>query len=193
MIEARDSMIWVELTNTPKKICREIALRAAEDPARTAYLTTLGDPPKPPDQIDPKRFCQENFMEVRFALIDPLIELNRLTADVQKAVASVPANAAQKTSFVGSAAPFQVGQPAENSSAIIESGPDRVRVAIPNVPLALCRLALQVGPEAFGMDAFEHPDGTAFRLAKWQSSDPVCRTLKGLLAMSRSKAVPKSG
>ena len=77
----------------------------------------------------------------------------------------------------------------DGGPASIQNDEKRSRVTINNVPFAVCRLALLMGPQTFGMDAFETSDGTAAPSPlTGPAPEALCTALKGRLVMTRNRA-----
>jgi hypothetical protein len=140
--------------------------------------------------------CRHNFNGFVVIMVDPVTEVRRLSADVQNAIKAMPAGSAEKTTFSGSSAPFQVnrgikdlvGKGEEGGPASIQNDESRSRVTINSVPFAVCRLALFLGPQTFGMDAFETADGTvAPSPLTGPAPEALCIALKGRLVMTRNR------
>jgi hypothetical protein len=98
----------------------------------------------------------------------------------------MPANSTDNTFMSGSSAPFEVYRGKEGSAGYLENGPAGIRVTIAEVPLAVCRLALLAGPQAFGMDTFDTPDGKAVQPPRTRvASEALCNASNGQLVMGR--------
>jgi hypothetical protein len=184
--QAKLSLIWTELSGVPKAVCEQIERAAAKHPDQVAYLNTSGDPPLIPAALPPDWLCRSNFVNLVLVTMDPPTEVRRLSADIQNAINSVPTSFAGKAPISGSSAPFQVSQGEKDEPGFIQRDQSGIRVTINNVPLALCELALLIGPKAFAMDKFEAPDG---KMARPPPARPaarkLCDELKGRLIMSR--------
>jgi hypothetical protein len=164
-----DSLVWVQPGAMSKASCQQFATAAAKHPDQIAYISAFGRPAVIPAVQDMNFMCGQNFNGFVVIMVDPVTEVRRLSADVQNAIKTMPAGSAQKTTFSGSSAPFQinrgikdlVNKGEEGGPASIQNDESRSRVTINSVPFAVCRLALLLGPQTFGMDAFETADGTA--------------------------------
>jgi hypothetical protein len=191
------SLVWVQLAGMPKAVCQQFAAAAAKHPDQIAYISAFGRPAVIPAVQDLIFMCSQNFNNFVVIMLDPATEVRRLAADVQNAIKAMPAGSAQKAAFPGSSAPFQVNRgltdlvnKGEDGGPVsIQNDESRSRVTINSVPFAVCRLALLMGPQTFGMDAFETADGTA---APSPLTGPapgaLCTALKGRLVMTRNRA-----
>lgn len=196
-LETRDSLLWSQLAGMPQAVCQQFAAAAASHPDQIAYISAYGNPAVTPPVQDLKYMCSQNFNNFVVFMVDPATEVRRLSADVQNAVKNLPAGPAEKTVFSGSSAPFQVhggvkdlvNKGGEGGLATIQQDGSRIRVTINNVPFAVCRLALLLGPQTFGMDGFETADGaTAPQPLTGPAPEALCGALKGRLVMTRSRA-----
>jgi hypothetical protein len=192
-----DSLVWVHLPGLPQSACEQFAAAMVRHPDQIAYISAFGRPAVIPAVQDLKFMCSQNFNNFVVIMADPATEVRRLSADVQNAIKTMPAGPAQNTAFPGSSAPFQVNKGLtdlvnkgeDGGPASIQHDESRTRVTVNNVPFAVCRLALLMGPQAFGMDAFEASDGTAAPLAvRGRAPEALCNALKGRLVMTRSRA-----
>jgi hypothetical protein len=196
-LETKDSLFWAFLAGTPQPVCQQFASAAASHPDQVAYISAFGNPAVIPTVQNQKYMCSQNFNNFTVIMVDPATEVRRLSADVQNAIKTMPAGRAQKVAFQGSSAPFQihgglkdlVNKGGEGGPAFIESDGSRSRVTINSVPFAVCRLALLLGPQTFGMDAFETAEGTLAPLPlTGPAPEELCTALKGRLVMMRSLA-----
>jgi len=192
-----DSLVWVHLPGLPQSVCRQFAAAAAKHPDQIAYISAFGRPAVIPAVQDLNFMCSQNFNNFVVILLDPATEVRRLSADVQNAIKTMPAGSAQKAAFPGSSAPFQVNRGftdlvnkgEDGGPASIQHDESRTRVTINNVPFAVCRLALLMGPQTFGMDAFETADGTAAPSPlTGPAPEALCTAQKGRLVMTRNRA-----
>jgi hypothetical protein len=183
-MEAKDSLIRVTLNGLPKAVCDQIALAIARHSDQVAYVSAFGDPPIIPAVLSPKRLCALNFNNSAVFMLDPPTEIRRLSADIQHALAALPTNPTDKLAMSGSSAPFQVDQGQDGGPGFIQRNQSGVRVTINNVPLSVCRLALLTGPKAFGMGAFEGPDGKTASPRTRSASEALCNDMRGRLIMS---------
>jgi hypothetical protein len=188
-IEARNSLLWTELPSVPKAVCQQFARTITSYPHKAAYISAGGNPAVIPAVQDLNWMCNQNFNNLVVITLDPQTEARRLSADVQNAVKALQASSAEKMPISGSSAPFQVDKGQDGGAGFIQNDQSRIRVTINNVPFAVCRLALMLGPQPFGMDAFETSDGTA---APSPLTGPgpgtLCTALKGRLVMMRNRA-----
>jgi hypothetical protein len=184
-MEARDSLVWITLNGIPKAVCDQIALAIARHPDQVAYVSAFGDPPITPGVLSPTRLCAMNFNNSAVIMLDPPTEVRRLSADIQHALAALTANPTDKLAMSGSAAPFQVDKGQDGGPGFIQRDRSGIRVTINNVPLSVCRLALLTGPKAFGMEAFEGPDGKTASPRTRPASDKLCNDMRGRLVLSR--------
>ena len=129
--------------------------------------------------------CAANFNNSALITLDPPTEVRRLSADIQNAVKTMPANLTEKMPISGTSAPFQVYRGQDGGPGFIERDQSGIRVTINNVPLSVCTRALLVGPKGFGMDAFEASDGKAVSLRTRPVSETLCNNLKGRLILTR--------
>ena len=196
-LEARDTLLWVHLSNVPQAVCEQFAVAAAKHSDQIAYISAFGNPAVTPAAVNFKYMCSQNFNNVIVFVVDPATEIRRLSVDVQNAMTNLPADLAQRQAFPGSSAPFQihggvkdlVKKIEEGGPAFIQNDKSRIRVTINNVPFAVCKLALQQGPQTFAMDAFETAEGTAAPQPLTGSApEAVCAALKGRLVMTRNRA-----
>ena len=196
-LETRDSLLWAHLPNMPQPVCEQFAVAAARRPDQVAYISAYGNPAVTPAVVNFKYMCSQNFNNFVVFMIDPAIEVRRLSADIQNAMNNMPADPPQRAAFPGSSAPFQihggvkdlVKKSEESGPGFIQNDGGRVRVTINNVPFAVCRMALLQGPQTFGMDAFETAEGTAApQPLKDAAPEALCTALKGRLVMTRSRA-----
>lgn len=192
-----DSLVWVQPGAMSKALCQQFAAAAAKHPDQIAYISAFGRPAVIPAVQDLNFMCSQNFNGFVVIMVDPVTEVRRLSADVQNAIKTMPAGSAQKTTFSGSSAPFQinrgikdlVNKGEEGGPASIQNDESRSRVTISSVPFAVCRLALLMGPQTFGMDAFETADGTvAPSPLTGPAPEALCTALKGRLVMTRNRA-----
>lgn len=192
-----DSLLVVQLAGVPRAVCQQFAVAAARHPDQIAYVSAFGRPAVIPAVQDQNFMCSQNFNNFTVILLDPATEIRRLSADVQGAIKELPAGTAEKASISGSSAPFQVNRGfkdlvnkgAEEGAASIQRDGVRIRVTIDNVPFAVCRLALLLGPQTFGMDAFETAEGTvAPSPLSGPAPEALCIALKGRLVMTRSRS-----
>jgi hypothetical protein len=188
-VEARNSLMWAQLPGVPKTVCQQFARTIIRHPDQAAYISAGGNPAVIPAVQDLNWMCNQNFNNLAVITLDPQTEARRLSADIQNAVKAFRAGSAEKMPISGSSAPFQVVGGQDVGPGFIQNDQSRIRVTINNVPFAVCRLALMLGPEAFGMEAFETSDGTA---APSPSTGPapeaLCTALKGRLVMTSSRA-----
>jgi hypothetical protein len=187
LTEARDSLIWTTLTNVPRVVCEQLVRAAAQHPDQVAYVTVSGDPVGLPAAAGSRSSpCRGRFGEFTLIVLDAPTEFRRLSDDIQNAVREMPKNLTGELAMSGSSAPFQVGKSKDGSPGHLQNGPSGVLVTITNVPLAVCRLALLAGPQAFGMDLVETADGkTTPSSSTRAASDALCNALGGRLVMSR--------
>jgi hypothetical protein len=185
-LEAKGSLIWATLQTVPKAVCEQLVLTVAKHPGEIGYIATAGGAPVLPAGVDTSWACRTGFTSVTLITLDPLTELRRLADDIQNAVSKMPANSTDKTFMSGSSAPFEVYRGKEGSAGYLENGPAGIRVTIAEVPLAVCRLALLAGPQAFGMDTFDTPDGKAVQPPRTRvASEALCNASNGQLVMGR--------
>jgi hypothetical protein len=193
----RDSLVWVQLAGMPKAVCQQFAAAAAKHPDQIAYISAFGRPAVIPAVQDLNFMCSQNFNNFVVIMLDPATEVRRLSADVQNAIKTMPAGSTEKAAISGSSAPFQinkgfpdlVNKGEDGGPASIQNDGSRSRVTINNVPFAVCRLALLMGPQTFGMDAFETADGTAAPSPlTGPAPEALCTALKGRLVMTRNRA-----
>ncbi len=107
-LEAKDSLLWAHLPNMPQAVCEQFAIAAARHPDQVAYISAFGNPAVTPAVLNFKYMCSQNFNNFIVFMVDPAIEVRRLSADVQNAIRNMPADPAQRAAFPGSAAPFQI-------------------------------------------------------------------------------------
>lgn len=184
-VETRDSLVWTQLSGVPKAVCEQIGRAIAERPDQVAYVSAFGDPPIVPTLLAPGRFCVMNFNNSAIITVDPPTEVRRLSADIQNAIKALPATLTDKVAMSGSSAPFQVDKGQDGGPGFIQRDQSGIRVTINNVPLSVCRLALLTGSKAFGMDAFEGPDGKTASPPTRPASEVLCNDLRGRLIMTR--------
>jgi hypothetical protein len=196
-VGAKDSLFWAWVISVPQSLCQQFAAAAKKRPDHVAYISAFGNAAVTPAEQDPKQMCSQNFNNFVVIMVDPATEIRRLSAEVKNAIKAMPAHPNHKMAFSGTSAPFQineglkdlVGKGAEGGPASIQNDESRSRVVINSVPFAVCRLALQLGPQTFGMDAFETADGAVAPSPLTGSApDAVCNTLKGRLIMTRDRA-----
>jgi hypothetical protein len=196
-LETKDSLFWAQLPGVPQPVCQQFAAAAARHPDQVAYISAYGNPAVIPAVQDLKYMCSQNFNNFVVIMVDPATEVRRLSADVQNAIKTMPAGLTDKAAISGSSAPFQIDKGLDGlvnkgqsgGPGFIQHDESRTRVTINNVPFAVCRLALLMGPQTFGMDAFEASDGTAAPLsARGPAPEALCNALKGRLVMTRSRA-----
>jgi len=196
-LETKDSLLWAQLSGVPQSVCQQFAAAAARHPDQVAYISAYGNPAVIPAVQDLKYMCSQNFNNFVVIMVDPATEVRRLSADVQNVIKTMSAGSAQKTAFSGSSAPFQVNsglkdlvnKGEEGGPASIQNDESRSRVTINSVPFAVCRLALLLGPQTFGMDAFETADGTAAPSPlTGPAPEALCTALKGRLVITRNRA-----
>lgn len=196
-LETKDSLLWAWLTNVPKHVCQQFAVNAVNHPDQVAYISAFGNPAVIPAVQDQKYMCVQNFNNFVLIMVDPATEVRRLSNDVKNAIKAMPADSTAKMQFSGSSAPFQVNaglkdlvKGAESGPASIQNDGPRSRVVVDSVPFAVCRLALLLGPQTFGMEAFETADGTvAPSPLTGPAPEALCAALKGRLVMTRSRTV----
>jgi len=193
----KDSLVWVQLSGMPVAACQQFAAAAVKHPDQIAYISAFGRPAVLPAVQDVNFMCSQNFNNFVAIMVDPATEVRRLSADVQNAMKTMPAGSAQTTAFPGSSAPFQINRGIKDlvnkgedaGPASIQNDGSRSRVTINSVPFAVCRLALLMGPQTFGMDAFETADGTAAPSPlAGPAPEALCTALKGRLVMTRNRA-----
>jgi hypothetical protein len=185
-LETKDTLLWTTLYTVPKPVCQQLAAAVAKHPDQVAYISSSGNPAVIPAVLDPNAMCRHKFNSFAIVALDPATEVRRLSADVRDAIQTIPA---EKAAISGSSAPFQVNRGQEGGPGFIQTDQSRVKVTINNVPLAVCRLALMMGPRTFGMDAFEISDGKAASSPPTGSPpEALCKALKGRLVMTRSRA-----
>ena len=184
-IETRDSMVWTQLLGVPEAVCNQVARVIARHLDQVAYVSVFGRPPVVPLLLSPDQLCQSNFNNSALITLDPPTEVRRLSADIQNAIKTMPANLADKMPISGTSAPFQVYRGQDGGPGFIERDQSGIRVTINNVPLSVCTLALLVGPKGFGMDAFEASDGKAVSLRTRPAAETLCNNLKGRLVLTR--------
>jgi hypothetical protein len=184
-VEAKDSLIWTKLEPLSQVACEQFQRAAAGHPEQVAYVNSTGDPPLLLGALGPTWLCRMNFNSLTLITLDPPTEVRRLSADIQNAVKTMPANLTDKMPISGTSAPFQVYRGQDGGPGFVERDQSGIRVTINNVPLAVCRLALLVGPKGFGMDAFEASDGKTVSLRTRSVSETVCNNLKGRLILTR--------
>ena len=183
----QDSLVWTQLSAVPKAVCREFGRAMVKHLDQVAYVSSFGNPAVPPATLDQANLCQTNFNNFAVITLDAPTEVRRLAADIQNAVRAMPANLTEKIRMSGSSAPFQVDKGQNRGPGFIQRDQSGIRVTINNLPLAVCRLALLIGPNAFGMDAFHAPDGKKIAPSPPASSAiTMCNDMKGRLIMSRS-------
>lgn len=196
-LETGGSLLWTRLSGVPQAVCQQFAAAAVSRPDQVAYISAYGNPAVIPAVQDRKYMCSQNFNNFVVIMVDPATEVRRLSADVKNAIDKMPADLAQKTTFAGSSAPFQVhggvkdliNKGAGEGAATIEQDGSRVRVTINNVAFAVCRLALLLGPQTFGVDAFETADGAVVPSPlTGPAPEALCTALKGRLVMTRNRA-----
>jgi hypothetical protein len=192
-----DSLVWVHLPGLSQSVCEQFAAAAVRHPDQVAYISAFGRPAVIPAVQDLNFMCSQNFNNFVVIMVDQATEVRRLSADVQNAIKTMPAGSAQKGAFPGSSAPFQVNRGLtdlvnkgeDGGPASIQHDESRTKVTINNVPFAVCRLALILGPKTFGMDAFETADGTvAPSPLTGPAPEALCTALKGRLIMTRNRA-----
>jgi hypothetical protein len=185
-VEAKDALVWTYLLGTPKAVCDQFIRATIKHPEQVAYVSSSGDPPIIPTALDPVWACRANFVNLAVVTLDPHTEVRRLSADIQNAINTLPANLTDKLPISGSSAPFQVTKDQEGGPGSLQRDASGIRVTINNVPLAMCRLALVSGPKVFGMDAFELADGKIVQSLQIGSGPAaLCTQLKGHLIMRR--------
>jgi hypothetical protein len=184
-IEARDSLVWTQVSSVPKAICVQVARAIAGHPDQVGYISSSGNPPVVPILLRPDSLCNSNFNNFALITLDPPTEVRRLSADIQNAVKMMPANSTDKAPVSGSSAPFQVDKGQDGGPGFVQRDQSGIRVTINNVPFAVCRLALAMGPAAFGMDAFHGSDGKVAQPPLAPAAEALCSGLKGHLIMSR--------
>jgi hypothetical protein len=185
-VETRDSLVWTQFSSVPKAICVQFARAVAGHPDQVGYITSSGNPPVLPALLGLDSLCNSNFNNFALITLDPPTEVRRLSADIQNAVKTMPANLTDKMPISGSSAPFQVNKGQDGGPGFIQRDQSGIRITINNLPLAVCRLALLIGPTAFGMDAFHAPDGKIMPSVPASAAATLCNGLKGHLVMSRS-------
>ena len=184
-VEAKDSLIWTQLAPLPQASCEQLERAIAKHPEQVAYVNSTGDPPLLLSALGPAWLCRMNFSSLTLITLDPPTEVRRLSADIQNAVKTMPANQTEKMPISGTSAPFQVYRGQDGGAGFIERDQSGIRVTINNVPLSVCTLALLVGPKGFGMDALEASDGKAVSLRTRPVSETLCNNLKGRLILTR--------
>jgi hypothetical protein len=194
---ANDSLVLVQPGAMSKALCQQFAAAAVKHPDQIAYISAFGRPAVIPAVQDLNFMCSQNFNGSVVIILDPATEVRRLSADVQNAIKTMPAGLVEKAAISGSSAPFQVNKGfidlvnkgEDGGPAFIQNDESRSRVTVNNVPFAVCRLALILGPETFGMDAFETADGTAAPSPlTGPAPEALCTALKGRLVMTRNRA-----
>jgi hypothetical protein len=183
-VETRDSLVWTQMLGVPQAACLQIIRAMVKHPDQVAYISSFGEAPVIPTGLDPVWTCRINFNNFALITLDPSTEVRRLAADIQNAVKALPANPTEKMPMSGSSAPFQVDKGQDGGPGFIQRDQSGIRVTINNVPFAVCRLALLIGPKAFGMDAFHAPDGEIAPSPPASSANTMCNDLKGHLVMS---------
>jgi hypothetical protein len=184
-LKAQDSLILGTLTTLPKKICQQIVSAAAKRADQVAYITTFADPVGLPANGDPTWLCRQRFINLTLIAVNPATEYRQLSADIQNALSTAPKDLTGKQVFWGSSVPFQLAKDKESSPGYVQYGPSGLRVAIANLPLSVCRLALLAGPQALGMDSFETADGKSMPSPQTRAeSDTQCTAQDGQLFMS---------
>jgi hypothetical protein len=195
-LATNDSLVWVQLAGMPAAVCQQFAAAAAKHPDQIAYISAYGRPAVIPSVQDQNFMCSQNFNNFVVIMVDPVTEVRRLSADVRNAIETIPTGPAQRAAFSGSSAPFQVNKGLKDlvnrgedgGPASIQNDESRSRVTINSVPFAVCRLALLMGPQTFGMDAFETSEGTAAPSPlTGPAPEALCSALKGRLVMTRNR------
>lgn len=183
-LEAKDSLVFTQLNGMPQRACEQVALAVVKHPEQVAYISAFGRPAVIPSMQDLKYMCSQNFNNFAVITLDPATEVRRLSADIQDALKAQRANPTDKTPISGSSAPFQVNRGQDGGPGFIQNEQSRVKVRINNVPFAVCRLAMLMGPQFFGMDAFEGLDG---KPASISGSAPagLCNASRGRLVLTR--------
>ena len=185
-VEAKDSLVWTQLSALPKAVCEQFRRAVARYPDQAAYVNSAGDPPELLAALGEGWLCRADFNNLILITLDPATEVRRLSADIQNAVKTVPANLTDKIPISGSSAPFQVDKGQGGGPGFVQRDQSGIRVTINNVPFAVCRLALLIGPKAFGMDGFETPDGKTAQPPRTRpAAETLCNDLNGHLIMSR--------
>jgi hypothetical protein len=185
-VEAKDSLVWTQLSALPKAACEQFRRAVVKHPDQAAYVNSTGDPPALLAALGESWLCRADFNNLTLITLDPATEVRRLSADIQNAAKTMPANLTDKMPITGSSAPFQVDKGQEGGPGFIQRDQSGIRVTINNVPFAVCRLALLIGPKAFGMDGFETSDGKAAQPPRTRpAAETLCNDLKGRLIMSR--------
>ena len=184
-IETRDSLVWTQLLGVPKAVCDQVGRVLAKHLDQVAYVSASGNPPTIPLLLPPEQLCSANFNNSALMTLDPPTEVRRLSADIQNAVKTMPANLTDRMAIAGTSAPFQVYRGQDGGAGFIERDQSGIRVTISDVPLSMCMLALLVGPKGFGMDAFEASDGKPVSLRTRSASETLCNNLKGRLILTR--------
>jgi len=185
-VESKDSLIWIQLSGVPKAVCEPFGRAIAKHPEQVAYISSFGNPPIVVAALNLPYMCQMNFNNFALITLDPPTEVRRLAADIQNAVKAMPANLTDKMPISGSSAPFQIDKGQDGGPGFIQRDQSAIRVTINNVPFAVCRLALLIGPKAFGMDVFHAADGKIAPSPVAPAAATLCKDLKGHLIMSRS-------
>jgi hypothetical protein len=171
----KGSLIWTTLTSVPKAVCEQLVRAVARHADQIAYVSTAGDAPVVPPAVESNWVCRAAFIDFTLITLDPLNELRGLSDDIQNAVGKVPKNSTDKLFMSGSSATFQVSESQEVSPGYFQNSGSRLRGAIANVTLAVCRPALLAGPQAFGTHSFESLDGKAVPSPKTRAaSDALC-------------------
>jgi hypothetical protein len=184
--ETRGSLVWTQLSGVPRTVCQQFAEAIVKHADQVAYISSSGNPAVIPAVQDLKSMCSQNFNNFAVITLDPATEVRRLSADVQNAIKAAPAKSTDKAPISGSSAPFQVSRGQDGGPGFIQTNQSRVRITINNVPFAVCRLALLMGPQVFGMDAFEGTDGKAAPTLTGTVPAKLCNAQKGRLIMTRS-------
>jgi hypothetical protein len=185
-LEAKDSLIWTTVLTLSKAVCLQMVAASMQHSDQIAFITTSGDLPAPPYMAEPPVTCRSDFINFRLITINPVVELRRLSDDIEKAVAAFSNSSQDKILVSGTSAPFQVGPHQEGGTNYIERNGSGIRMAIDNVPLAVCRLALLAGPRAFGMDNFQSTDGHMMKPPDTLSAaGALCEAQNGKLLMNR--------
>lgn len=182
--ETKDSLVYTQLNGMPQRVCEQAALAAVKHPEQVAYISAFGRPAVIPPVQDLKLMCSQNFNNFAVITLDPATEVRRLSADIQNALKAGRPNPSDKTPISGSSAPFQVNQGQDGGPGFIQNEQSRVKVTINNVPFAVCRLAMLLGPQVFGMDAFEGLDGKPASLAG-SAPTALCNASRGRLVLTR--------
>ena len=184
-LDAKDSLLWAKVATLPKAVCLQLVGAVIRHPDQIAYITTNGDPATLPSAAEPIPACRADFGDFTLVIENPIVEFRRLSDDIQKAVDNFSSGSQDKTSISGISAPFQVKQQREGSPGYIERERSGIRVAISDLPFAVCRFALLAGPRAFGMDNFESADGSIMKAPDTlKAAGSLCDAQRGRLLMS---------